>query len=69
MAKFTLTFDCNNAAFDGNIDLEIASVLQQIVNRIEDRPLTGFFETVRDVNGNNIGRYALKNDDGSNYSH
>jgi len=69
MAVFTLKFDTNNAAFDGD-DLapEIARILRSIADKVEHVALSGFCETARDINGNDIGRYSLKNDDGSNYS-
>lgn len=68
MTTFTLKFDCDNAAFDDDIDGEIVRILRSVAARIECAGLSGFFETIRDVNGNDVGRYALKNADGSNYS-
>lgn len=69
MAVFTVKFDTGNAAFEGaDLAPEIARVLRNIAERVERDGPSGFFETVRDTNGNDIGRFALKNDDGSNYT-
>lgn len=68
MTTFTVKFDCGNAAFDDNLDGEIVRILLSIAARIEGAGLSGFCETIRDVNGNDIGRFALKNADGSNYT-
>ena len=68
MAVFTLKFDTDNAAFDGDRDGEIVRILLSTATKIESQGLSGFYETVRDVNGNDIGRFALKNDDGTNHN-
>lgn len=66
MAVFTVKFDTDNAAFEDCRDYEIARILRNIADRVERDGCSGFFETVRDINGNDIGRFALKNADGSN---
>lgn len=66
MAFFTLKFDTDNAAFDDDRNGEIVRILLSTAAKIESHGLSGFYETVRDVNGNGIGRFALKNSDGSN---
>ena len=66
MPIFTLKFDTDNAAFDDDRAGEIVRVLHSVASRIEADGLSGFYETVRDVNGNDIGRFALKNSDGTN---
>lgn len=66
MAVFTLKFDTDNAAFDDDRDGEIVRILHSVASRIEANGLSGFYETVRDVNGNDIGRFSLKNSDGTN---
>ena len=69
MAKFTIILDANHAAFDdGNMQYEIARILRNIADKAESAGFSGFFETIRDINGNDVGRYAMKNDDGSNYN-
>lgn len=67
MAVFTVKFDTDNAAFeDGQRDSEIVRILLSIAARIERDGCSGFCETIRDANGNDVGRFALKNADGSN---
>ena len=66
MTVFTLKFDTDNAAFDDDRDGEIVRILLSTAAKIGSQGLSGFYETVRDVNGNDIGRFALKNSDGTN---
>lgn len=67
MTVFTVKFDTDNAAFDdGNREAEIIRILRSIADRVERDGCSGFFETIRDVNGNEVGRFALKNGDGTN---
>lgn len=69
MPTFTVKFECDNAAFDGcDLAPEIVRILRSIADRVERDGPSGFFETVRDINGNDVGRFALKNDDGSNWT-
>lgn len=62
MSTFTVKIDCDNDAFDGptNCEQEICRILRGIVKSIEREGFSGFYETVRDVNGNDVGRWALK---------
>lgn len=65
---FTVRIDCNNAAFVDYEEAtyesaapELARILRKIANDIENGGQFDFFQTIRDVNGNDVGRYALKN--------
>lgn len=56
MAKFTLTIDCGNAAFDPAPDYELARILRSIADRLEGLDLDA--DTVvnlYDTNGNRCG--------------
>lgn len=68
MAKFTVVIDCNNDAFGDCLDFEVTRILRDIADKIESSGLSGFYETIRDVNGNDVGRFAIKNDDGTNHN-
>lgn len=68
MATFTVKISCDNAAFDECREQEIARILGAIAERITREGLTGYYETIRDINGNDVGRFALKNDDGTNFT-
>lgn len=68
MPKFTVKIDCENVAFQPWPELEIARILAELSENIRENGLTGFYQNVKDINGNIVGQYALKNDDGSNYS-
>jgi hypothetical protein len=63
MAKFTVQIRCNNAAFDPDPAPEVARILREISDKINREGLSGFFETIRDVNGNDVGAFAIKPDD------
>lgn len=67
MSKFILKLDCNNAAFDESPELEIARILGELSEKIRENGLTGFYQNIKEINGNIVGQYALKNDDGTNY--
>lgn len=57
MAKFTMIFGCDNAAFEGdNLKPEIASILRDVANRIEQGRDNG---NALDSNGNGVGTFAI----------
>ena len=58
--KFTVNIRCDNAAFDDAPESEIARILRDIADKLESDGASGFFETIRDINGNDVGRHALK---------
>ena len=65
---FILKIDCGNAAFTdeaGNVTPdaaapELARILRRIADRIEAGTDYERFRTILDVNGNDVGRYAMK---------
>lgn len=64
--KFILHVHIENDAFqDGNCGQELARILKDVAKKIENE--TGdditFFQTVRDINGNDVGRFAIKYND------
>lgn len=61
--KFTLSIDMDNAAFDDDQEHgyaprpEVARILRQQADRLEAGDYyTGHSQTIRDVNGNDVGR-------------
>lgn len=60
MAKFTLTIDCDNAAFD-NPGLELARIMRiaarQVESFLHDRDARDD-SPLRDVNGNTVGKWT-----------
>lgn len=50
----------NEAFSDGNEAFEIARILRVCATRIENGEYGFPSETIRDVNGNDVGRYAVK---------
>lgn len=59
---FTVKINCGNAAFEDapTPDYEIARILRAIADKLEDDGSSGFYETIFDSNGNDVGRFALK---------
>jgi hypothetical protein len=66
---FRLYIDTANAAFcgdDGELDPapELARLLRETARRLERDPEQwrehGFYQTIRDLNGNDVGRFGLK---------
>lgn len=51
---FTLTIEMGNAAMQDHAD--VADVLRELAERLEAGELNG---SVRDYNGNTVGRFAL----------
>ena len=60
MSTFTLKIDTDSAAFEGDPSPELARILRGIADHIERGGEYEFFQTILDVNGNDVGRYALK---------
>lgn len=57
---FKLEFETDNAAFDdGNREAETGRILREIAGRIEQAEANEIIGTIRDGNGNIIGRYEL----------
>ena len=66
---FTIKIDCGNDAFtdprDGSTTpdsaaSELARILRAIADKIDNGQDYRMFQTILDVNGNDVGRYALK---------
>lgn len=65
--QFTVSINCNNAAFADNdyptyasAAPELARILRVIADQIESGVQYDFLKTIRDINGNDVGRYGLK---------
>lgn len=66
---FTVKIDCGNAAFTNDTQdgvttdsaaPELARILREIADQIEGGVNYAWFKTILDVNGNDVGRYAMK---------
>jgi len=53
-SNFTLNIDIENAAFDPDAAPELARLLREIADRVENGSIGG---TIRDFNGNNVGSF------------
>jgi hypothetical protein len=59
--EFRLHVTCDNDAFDPDPYAELARILRETAARLEtDRDACRWFQTIRDCNGNDVGRFALK---------
>ncbi len=62
--KFQMEFDCDNAAFEDGMATEIARTLIHVARQVfrGGIPDTPEVSTIRDVNGNEIGSWKIKED-------
>lgn len=57
MAKFTLTINCDNDAFEGDLNGEVARILRDAADRYE---WTGGDGILLDCNGNTVGEFKTQ---------
>lgn len=54
MSRYTVSMDTNNAAFDEDKSIEVARILRELADKIENN---GFYSyLLRDYNGNPVGK-------------
>ena len=60
--NITIKINCDNAAFEDYASLEVARILLDLANRVEDRPnfSPGTSLPVRDINGNVVGIFEVE---------
>jgi hypothetical protein len=56
MAKFTLNIKTDNAAFEDQPAIEIARILREAADRVEQSPIL-VMGILRDINGNEVGKW------------
>jgi hypothetical protein len=54
---FTVIFNCDNAAFETDLEAAIAKTLRYVANRVDEHSTLS--QPIRDRNGNLIGRFQL----------
>lgn len=64
--KFQLYVHTDNAAFDDQAT-ELARILRLVADKIEQGEDYSMFRTIFDVNGNDVGRWALRRGDYDSY--
>lgn len=57
---FEIKMNCDNAAFEDSPADEIGTILGTISNQLLDQDRMGFYQTIFDSNGNDVGRWRLK---------
>jgi hypothetical protein len=57
---FCLTINCENDAFHPDPTQELVRILREVAKRLERGESFSTFQTLHDVNGNDVGRAALK---------
>lgn len=61
---FKLTIDTDNAAFEEGREEEVALILMSIASRLRSgESFAPNYETLRDTNGNDVGRAAFKDNE------
>ena len=58
--KFILSFRTDNDAFHNNENREIARILRHLADRVENSNISAYHSDVKDINGNIVGTYVLK---------
>lgn len=56
---FTVTIDTDNAAFEDGAGIEVARILRDIAEQVEDARPENSTISVFDVNGNRVGGWKL----------
>jgi hypothetical protein len=59
MAKFTLSVDADNAAFEPNWRMEMTSILREVIARIDSGENIRQGAAIRDSNGNHVGQFRM----------
>ena len=59
MKTFIVKIDTGNDAFGDDPTPELSRILHEIAEQLPSRDY-GWFQTILDVNGNDVGRYAFK---------
>ena len=61
---FKLTIDTDNAAFEEDRELEVARILRHVADQLLlGEPMAPNYETLHDINGNDVGRVAFKDNE------
>ena len=61
MAQFKLNIDLSNDAFSDQYDgIELARILREVAQKIEEYGIPCMYQNIKDINGNIVGRYAQK---------
>ena len=56
--EFKLSFNMDNAAFDGNPEVEVARILRKLADNVELTQVDNY--SLRDANGNKIGQANIQ---------
>ena len=57
---FRLHIRTDNAAFDGYMHFETARILREVADRLDQGEAFTLYQTLHDINGNDVGRAAFK---------
>jgi len=59
---FKLVINCDNAAFEDDPVAEIKEILKKAMQTLEREPDNPCYRTMFDTNGNDVGRFRLKDE-------
>lgn len=68
--KALLILDCDNAAFGETREdaaAEVGAILMRLYGRLQEPGYGRTFETLRDSNGNSVGKFCLKGEGDPGY--
>ena len=58
--RFNLHIYTDNAAFEPDPAVETARILREVADRVEKGDILSHYRTLLDINGNDVGRAAFK---------
>lgn len=63
MKSVTLTIQCDNAAFDGGPEHEVARILRDTADKLDAYEVDEQGLVLRDFNGNTVGHLTVENEE------
>jgi len=61
--KFVLSINCNNDVFQPDALPEVAILLRQVAQRLDDGDSADYYRNITDSNGNIVGTFKLIKED------
>lgn len=61
--RFIVRLEADNAAFDEDPRYEIARILRDIADRVENGCELNLHQNARDINGNPVGTFVLRKEE------
>ena len=63
MKRLRIVIKCESDAFVTNLSREIEDCLYFVIEQIHDDPEYSMYQTIHDINGNDVGQFRLKDEE------